>query len=105
MHGASLWPDGNYFAAFPLGWESALALLHALGAAPDHEPVLNPRLVGAWTCFAAAMAIVALARAAGASRLLASAAGAVWLCLPTVMEFGASASSTEKVMVPPSAPL
>jgi hypothetical protein len=91
QHGALAWPDDNIFAAFPLGWEAALALLHALGAAPEHDPLFNPRLVGAWTFGAAGLAAVALARAAGASRAMAATAGALLLALPTAIEFGSSA--------------
>ncbi|MGI9590195.1 MAG: hypothetical protein ACR2P8_02410, partial [Myxococcota bacterium] len=90
-HGGYAWPDDNLFAALPLGWESALALLHALGGAPDFEPPFNPRLAGAWTLVAAAFATLALARAAGARPALASMAGALLLLLPTAVEFGASA--------------
>ena len=88
--GGFAWPDDNLFAAFPLGWESALALLHALGGAPDFEPPFNPRLAGVWTLAAAALATAALARSAGARPLLASTAGALLLLLPTAVEFGAS---------------
>ncbi len=65
---AMSWPDGNIFAALPMGFEMALSLLYALGAEKDFEPVFNPRLVGSWVMGAAALACVALARANGASR-------------------------------------
>jgi hypothetical protein len=91
QHGGMAWPDDNIFAAFPIGWESALALLHAIGSGLDRDPVFNPRLVGAWTWGGAALATIALARAAGAVRPLAVAAGVLLLLLPTVVEFGSSA--------------
>jgi hypothetical protein len=91
QHGGMTWPDDNIFAAFPIGWESALALLHAIGSSPDRDPAFNPRLVGAWTWGGAAMATIALARVAGAARPLAVAAGVLLLLLPTVVEFGSSA--------------
>ena len=91
QHGGAAWPDDNIFAAFPIGWESALALLHALGSGLDRDPAFNPRLVGAWTWGGAALATIALARAAGAVRPLAIAAGLLLLLLPTVVEFGSSA--------------
>ncbi len=91
QHGGMAWPDDNIFAAFPIGWESALSLLHAIGSGPDRDPAFNPRLVGAWTWGGAALATIALARAAGAVRPLAIAAGVLLLLLPTVVEFGSSA--------------
>lgn len=90
-HGGNRWPDDNIFAAFPTGWQSALALLHALGTSVHRDPPFNPRLVGAWIMGAAALASVALAHAAGASRAFACVAGALLLLLPTVVEFGPSA--------------
>jgi hypothetical protein len=90
-HGGFAWPDDNIFAAFPLGWESALALLHALGPGPDYFPPFESGLAGAWVLAAAALATIALARAAGATRLLASTAGVLLALLPSAVEFGASA--------------
>ena len=90
-HGGYTWPDDNVFAAFPLGWESALSLLYALGAGPDPEPAFNPRLAGAWTLLAAGLATYALARAVGARPALSAAGAGLLLLLPSAAEFGASA--------------
>lgn len=89
--GAAFWPDDNIFAAFPIAWELALSFLYTLGAEPNFDPVFNPRLAGAWVMLAAALAAVSLARAAGATRNLAAASGALFLLLPTVVEYGPSA--------------
>lgn len=91
QQGGVAWPDDNIFAWLPIGWESALALLHAVGSGADHDPAFNPRLAGAWSFVGAALATVALARAAGAARPLAAAAGALLLLLPCCVEFGSSA--------------
>jgi hypothetical protein len=80
-------PDDNVFASLPLGWESAVSLLYALGS--KGEPIFNPRLLGAWTAGAAALATTGLARAIGARA--AWVAGAALLAIPTFVEFGASA--------------
>jgi 4-amino-4-deoxy-L-arabinose transferase-like glycosyltransferase len=80
-------PDDNIFASVPLGWESAVSLLYALG---DHgEPLFDPRLLGAWTAGACALATVGLARSLGARA--AWTAGAALLLVPTLVEFGSSA--------------
>ncbi len=81
--------DDNIFASFPLGWESVLSGLCALGE--GGYPVFNPRLLGAWTLGAAALGLVGLARALGAPAGLARAFGAAFLLMPTAVEFGASA--------------
>jgi hypothetical protein len=80
-------PDDNIFASLPLGWESALSMLYALGS--DGEPLVAPRLVGAWTAGAAALATTGLARALGAR--VAWLAGGALLLVPTFVEFGSSA--------------
>jgi len=91
MQGGTVFPDDNLFASFPLGWESALSFLFTLGAEDGAMPLFNPRLVGAWTMIAVAFAVAGLARRAGAGRGLATCAAMLWLGLPTVIEFGASA--------------
>ncbi|HEY0838838.1 MAG TPA: phospholipid carrier-dependent glycosyltransferase [Vulgatibacter sp.] len=91
MAGGYVRPDDNLFFSFPLGWESILTMLHALGPAPDRFPPFNPRLLGVWTTFGAAFAATGLARAAGASARAAPWAGALLLLVPTVFEFGTSA--------------
>ena len=53
-------PDQNLFAAFPLGWESALAILYGLAGSAPAEPLFNPRLFGAWTMAGAALAVLGL---------------------------------------------
>lgn len=90
QHGGYAQPDDNIFAAFPLGWESILSLLHALGSAPDHDPVFNPRLLGVWTTVAAGLATAGLALRVGAGRVGAAFAALLWLLVPTVAEFGSS---------------
>lgn len=91
MAGGYVRPDDNIFASFPLGWESIVALISTFGKAPDFFPPFNPRLLGAWTMGAAALASVGLARAAGASRRTSKWAALLFLLVPTVFEFGASA--------------
>ncbi len=80
-------PDDNIFTAFPLGWESILAMLHTLGAAPDHFPPLNPRLITVWVAVGAALATAGLARELGARRSEAAWAGALLLLVPTYAQF------------------
>ncbi|HWV39382.1 MAG TPA: phospholipid carrier-dependent glycosyltransferase [Vulgatibacter sp.] len=90
MAGGYVRPDDNVFASFPLGWESILAMLHALGPGPDRYPPFNPRLLGAWTTLATAVASTGLARTLGASEWMARWAGVLFLLVPTVFEFGTS---------------
>ena len=89
--GGYVQPDDNIFASFPLGYESILAALHALGPAPDRFPPFNPRLVGVWVSAGAAFATAGLARVAGAPAKLAGWAGVLLLLVPTLIEFGPSA--------------
>ncbi|MCB9778175.1 MAG: phospholipid carrier-dependent glycosyltransferase [Alphaproteobacteria bacterium] len=91
QHGGYAPTDENLFASFPLGWESALSLVCAWGAPPDHYPLVNPRLLAAWITVAGALALVGLARTLGAERRAALTAGAAWLLLPSVVEFGSTA--------------
>ncbi len=91
MAGGYVQPDDNVFASFPLGWESILAMLHALGSSADRFPPFNPRLVGVWTIGGAALSVTALAQTLGASRRIAPWAGVLFLLIPTVFEFGTSA--------------
>jgi hypothetical protein len=63
------------------------SVLFALGR--HGEPLFNPRLLGAWTACAAALAAAALARELGASRPWVASFGL--LLVPTFVEFGASA--------------
>jgi 4-amino-4-deoxy-L-arabinose transferase-like glycosyltransferase len=84
-------PDDNIFASFPLGYESILAALHAMGPAPDRFPPFNPRLVGVWVTGGAALATAGLARTVGAPAKFAGWAGVLFLLVPTVIEFGPSA--------------
>jgi hypothetical protein len=86
LAGRAVRPDDNIFASLPLGWESAVSLLYALGARA--EPLFNPRLLGAFTASATALATTGLARALGARS--AWVAGAALLAVPTFVEFGAS---------------
>jgi hypothetical protein len=79
-------PDDNIFASFPLGWESVHAVAAAVGR--DGYAPFNPRLLDAWTAGAAALATTGLAREIGAPKP--AFAGALWLLLPTVLDFGAS---------------
>jgi hypothetical protein len=79
-------PDDNVFASLPLGWESALSLLYALGG--RGEPLFNPRLLNAWTAAAAALATTGLARALGAR--VAWVAGSLLLAVPSFVELGSS---------------
>jgi hypothetical protein len=79
VHGGYFVPDDNVFAFLPLGWESALSLLYALGPAPDHFPPFNPRLLGVWTAGFAALAAVGLARGLAVPRR------AAWLAAPLVL--------------------
>lgn len=90
VHGGFVPQDHNVFYWFPLGWESALALVHALGSPPDRFPPLNPRLLGALATVGTSLAVAGLAQAAGAPRARAAWGGALWLAVPTVLEFGAS---------------
>ncbi len=83
-------PDNNVFASLPLAYESALALLHALGGPPDFNPWFNPRLVGVACSAAAALATVGLARALGA-QASAPLAGVLLLLVPSFVEVGSSA--------------
>jgi 4-amino-4-deoxy-L-arabinose transferase-like glycosyltransferase len=80
-------PDDNIFASLPLGWESAVSMLYAFGR--GGQPLFNPRLLGAWTAGAAALATTGLARALGARS--AWIAAPLLLATPTVVEFGSSA--------------
>src|SRR5580704_3634876 len=82
-------PDDNIFASMPLGQESALALLHALGP-PDFDPWFNPRLVGVAAAAAAALATTGLAATLGA-RASAPLAGVLLLLVPSFVEVGSSA--------------
>jgi hypothetical protein len=82
-------PDDNLFASFPLGWESIQAVWHTLGRSAGEAP-FNPRLLGAWTAWGAALATSALAREAGAGKL-SWLGGALLLLTPTFVEFGSSA--------------
>lgn len=77
-------PDDNVFASFPLGWESVAAAAMALG-------LPNARELGAWVTVADAAAIAGIAARLGARPAGRAAAAAVFLLLPTVLEFGASA--------------
>lgn len=89
LAGGYVRPDDNVFASFPLGWESVLAALGALGR-EGYAP-LNPRLLGVWTAGGAALALAGLGRAAGASPAAARAFAVAFLWMPTVLEFGPSA--------------
>ncbi len=91
VQGGYVQPDDNIFAAFPLGWESILAILHSLGSPPDYFAPFNPRLLGAWTIMATTLAIVGLARTISIRPNIASWCGVLWLLIPTVFEFGSSA--------------
>ncbi|MGC4122307.1 MAG: phospholipid carrier-dependent glycosyltransferase [Myxococcales bacterium] len=91
MAGGFVVTDDNMYASMPLGWESLLAALHALGAAPDRFPPFNPRAFGAWTTFAASLSCVGLARATGVGERLARWTPVLFLLTPTVFEFGSSA--------------
>ncbi len=86
LAGGYVQPDDNVFASLPLGWESALSLVYALGA--RGEPLFNPRLLTAWTAAAGALATIGLARSLGART--AWLAGAALLAVPTFVEFGSS---------------
>jgi hypothetical protein len=84
-------PDDNIFTFLPLGWESVLSLLYALGEAPAHYPPFNPRLLSVWTAGFAALATTGLARSVGAPRGLAWVAGLLLLLHPTLMHYAPSA--------------
>ncbi len=84
-------PDDNIFTFLPLGWESVLSLLYALGPEPGHYPPLNPRLLSVWTAGFAALATVGLARSLGAARVVAWSAGFLLLLHPTMMQYAPSA--------------
>ncbi|MBN1335258.1 MAG: hypothetical protein JXB39_04810, partial [Deltaproteobacteria bacterium] len=88
--GGAVVPDDNIFASLPLGWESVLSLLCALGPGPDRFPPFNPRLPGAWIAGAAALATAGLARSMGASGRIAGAAGLLLLLLPTFVHWAPS---------------
>ena len=77
-------PDDNIFANFPLGWESIVAAGMALG-------LPNARELGAWVTLADAAAIAGIAARFGARPAGRAAAALVFLLIPTVLEFGASA--------------
>jgi hypothetical protein len=83
-------PDDNVFASFPLGHESALAMLHVLGGPPDFDPWFDPRLVGVAAAAAAALATAGLARTLGAEAS-APLAGLLLLLVPSFVEVGTSA--------------
>src|SRR6185437_15290835 len=83
-------PDDNIFASLPLGYESALSLLHAIGGPPDFDPWFDPRLAGVACAAAAALAAVGLARTLGA-RASAPLAGVLLLLVPSFVEVGSSA--------------
>jgi 4-amino-4-deoxy-L-arabinose transferase-like glycosyltransferase len=83
-------PDDNIFASMPLGYESALALLHALGGPPDFDAWFNPRLAGVACAMAAALATAGLARTLGA-RSSAPLASVMVLLAPSFVEVGSSA--------------
>ncbi|MFH1468844.1 MAG: phospholipid carrier-dependent glycosyltransferase [Pseudomonadota bacterium] len=91
VHGGYTVPDDNVFAFLPLGWESALSLLCALGPGPDHFPPFNPRLLGVWTTGFAALATVGLARSLGVPRRAAWLAGPLLLLHPTLAAYAPSA--------------
>jgi hypothetical protein len=83
-------PDDNIFASFPLGWESILAAFHSLGAGPDHFAPFNPRLVGAWTSVAVALATAGLVSSAGVSKPWAILAATLLWTVPDFFQFGGS---------------
>ncbi len=84
-------PDDNIFTFIPLGWESALSLLYALGSEPAHYPPFNPRLLSVWTAGFAALGTVGLARSLGAHRSVAWGAGFLLLLHPTLVHYAPSA--------------
>jgi len=84
-------PDDNIFTFIPLGWESVLSLLYALGAEPTHYPPFNPRLLSVWTAGFAALGTTGLARSLGASPKVAWGAGFLLLLHPTLMHYAPSA--------------
>ena len=83
-------PDDNIFASLPLGYESALSLLHAIGGPPDFDPWFDPRLAGVACAMAAALATAGLAHTLGA-RQSAPLAGVLLLLAPSFVEAGTSA--------------
>jgi len=91
LHGGYTVPDDNIFTFLPLGWESILSLLYALGLEPDRYPVFNPRLLSVWTAGFAALATVGLARALGSRPQAAWLAGFLVLLHPTMMQYTPSA--------------
>ena len=82
--------DDNIFASFPLGFESILSILHVFGGSLAHDPIFNPRLVGAWTTLGCAFGLVGLTRMLGVGPRMSSGAGILMLLIPTWMEFGGS---------------
>jgi hypothetical protein len=84
-------PDDNIFTFLPLGWESVLSLLYALGPAPAHFPPFNPRLLSVWTAGFAALGCVGLTRSLGVSHRVAWGAGFLLLLHPTLMHYAPSA--------------
>lgn len=91
MAGGYVVPDDNIFTFLPLGWESVLSLLYALGPEPSHYPPFNPRLLSVWTAGFAALATVGLARSLGAHRTVAWSAGFLLLLHPTFVHYAPSA--------------
>jgi hypothetical protein len=84
-------PDDNIFTFLPLGWESVLNLLYALGPEPEHYPPFNPRLLSVWAAGFAALGTAGLARSLGAPRSVAWAAGFLLLMHPTLVHYAPSA--------------
>jgi hypothetical protein len=84
-------PDDNIFTFLPLGWESMLCLLYALGPDPAHFPPFNPRLLSVWTAGFAALGCVGLTRSLGVSGRLAWGAGFLLLLHPTLVHYAPSA--------------
>ena len=84
-------PDDNIFTFLPLGWESVLSLLFALGPDPAHYPPFNPRLLSVWTAGFAALGCVGLTRSLGVSGKLAWGAGFMLLLHPTLVHYAPSA--------------
>jgi hypothetical protein len=84
-------PDDNIFTFLPLGWESVLNLLYALGPAPEHYPPFNPRLLSVWAAGFAALATTGLAGSLGAPRGVSWAAGMLLLLHPTLVHYAPSA--------------
>ncbi|HEY3449227.1 MAG TPA: phospholipid carrier-dependent glycosyltransferase [Myxococcales bacterium] len=91
MAGGFVGTDDNMYASMPLGWESILSALHALGRAPDRFPPFNPRLLGAWATLGAALSCTGLAKALGVGARFARWAPVLFLLTPTIFEFGSTA--------------